>query len=642
MKVVVRCRPLTPKEKAAGYNEVVEMSDGRVSVTMNNGTSKEFSFDDVYDWNSRQKDLYDKTFKGLVDSVMKGFNGTIFAYGQTGTGKTFTMQGVRNDAELQGVIPNSFGHIFNYIAESSNEQYLVRASFLEIYMEEIRDLLSRDQGKRLECKERPDCGVYVKDLSSFVTKNEKEIQQIMDVGNKNRSVGSTYMNEQSSRSHAIFIITVECSSDDSSDEKKYKVGKLNLVDLAGSERQSKSGAEGDRLKEANKINLSLSTLGMVISALVERNKSHIPYRDSKLTRLLQDSLGGNAKTIMVANIGPASYNLDESLTTLRYASNAKKIKNTPKINEDPKDALLRRFQDEIKALQMALQTSNRTSTTNTEDAFVSSEQENFQEERDNILNNKMLIEEEKKRLLSHLSAKEELLQKERETQEDLSQQIAKMESKLLTGGANIVDHTNEQQKALEVKRQQIAEEQVREQEMKRKLLEQEETALNLTETYNSYQQEADAKTKKLKKLFMKLQSSKVEIKELIESNANERHELESTLNDLIRELKLKTLIVDNFIPPSEKTQMMEGVEYDEVEDGWVVKKNNLQRNNSIKLSPSINHLHRPYDENILQVDLELPIRTTRDYEDPVIAPKIQGLLNAVLAEDKEIEVSHLK
>lgn len=250
---------------------------------------------------------------------------------------------------------------------------------------------------------------------------------------------------------------------------------------------------------------------------------------------------------------------------------------------------------------MALQTSNRTSTTNTEDAFVSSEQENFQEERDNILNNKMLIEEEKKRLLSHLSAKEELLQKERETQEDLSQQIAKMESKLLTGGANIVDHTNEQQKALEVKRQQIAEEQVREQEMKRKLLEQEETALNLTETYNSYQQEADAKTKKLKKLFMKLQSSKVEIKELIESNANERHELESTLNDLIRELKLKTLIVDNFIPPSEKTQMMEGVEYDEVEDGWVVKKNNLQRNNSIKLSPSINHLHRPYDENILQV-----------------------------------------
>ena len=343
MRVVVRCRPLTEKEKTSGFKEVVEMKDGKVSVSLTNGTIKEFNFDAVYDWNSRQKDLYDNTFKSLVDSVMQGFNGTIFAYGQTGTGKTYTMQGVRNDAELQGVIPNSFGHIFNYISESTNEQYLVRASFLEIYMEEIRDLLSKDQSKRLELKERPDCGVYVKDLSSFVTKNEKEIQQIMDVGNKNRSVGSTNMNEQSSRSHAIFIITIECSLNDIGDEKKYKVGKLNLVDLAGSERQSKTGAEGERLKEANKINLSLSTLGMVISALVEQKKSHIPYRDSKLTRLLQDSLGGNSKTIMVANIGPASYNIDESLTTLRYASNAKKIKNSPKINEDPKDALLRRL-----------------------------------------------------------------------------------------------------------------------------------------------------------------------------------------------------------------------------------------------------------------------------------------------------------
>nr|prf kinesin-related protein [Strongylocentrotus purpuratus] len=294
----------------------------------------------------KQIDLYDETFRSLVESVLQGFNGTIFAYGQTGTGKTFTMEGVRSNPELRGVIPNSFEHIFTHIARTQSQQFLVRASYLEIYQEEIRDLLAKDQKKRLDLKERPDTGVYVKDLSSFVTKSVKEIEHVMTVGNNNRSVGSTNMNEHSSRSHAIFIITIECSELGVDGENHIRVGKLNLVDLAGSERQAKTGATGDRLKEATKINLSLSALGNVISALVDGKSSHIPYRDSKLTRLLQDSLGGNAKTVMVANMGPASYNFDETITTLRYANRAKNIKNKPKINEDPKDALLREFQEE--------------------------------------------------------------------------------------------------------------------------------------------------------------------------------------------------------------------------------------------------------------------------------------------------------
>ena len=175
----------------------------------------------------------------------------------------------------------------------------------------------------------------------------------MKIGNLNRSVGATNMNEYSSRSHAIFLVTVERSKPDpDSGESHICVGKLNLVDLAGSERQAKTGATGDRLKEATKINLSLSALGNVISALVEGGKgSHIPYRDSKLTRLLQDSLGGNAKTVMVANIGPSKFNYDETLTTLRYANRAKNIKNKPRVNEDPKDAKLREFQEEIARLK---------------------------------------------------------------------------------------------------------------------------------------------------------------------------------------------------------------------------------------------------------------------------------------------------
>jgi hypothetical protein len=195
------------------------------------------------------------------------------------------MQGVLNDPALRGIIPQAFFHIFNHISTTSEKKFLVRVSFLEIYNEEIRDLLVKMAKKptALELKEHPETGVYVKDLSSYVVKNVAEMDKLMAFGNSNRSVGSTLMNAQSSRSHSIFTITVESSEMGADGEEHYRVGKLNLVDLAGSERQSKTGATGDRLKEATKINLSLSALGNCISALVDGKSSHIPYRDSKLT-----------------------------------------------------------------------------------------------------------------------------------------------------------------------------------------------------------------------------------------------------------------------------------------------------------------------------------------------------------------------
>lgn len=219
----------------------------------------------------------------------------MFVYGQTGTGKTFTMQGVKEVPNLRGIIPNSFNHIFDHIARTPQKKFLVRISFLEIYNEEIRDLLSKDVKSKLDLKENPDSGVYVKDLSAFVVKSVDEMDHLMNLGNKNRSVGATLMNAESSRSHCIFSITIESSEVGPDGKEHIVMGKLNLVDLAGSERQSKTGATGDRLKEATKINLSLSALGNCISALVDGKSTHIPYRDSKLTRLLQDSLGGNAK-----------------------------------------------------------------------------------------------------------------------------------------------------------------------------------------------------------------------------------------------------------------------------------------------------------------------------------------------------------
>jgi len=504
VRVVVRCRPMSSKEIAENHESITAIHNNRGVIEIKNPNKssteppKSFTFDAVYGESSKQMDLYDETFRDLVDSVLAGFNGTIFAYGQTGTGKTFTMQGLKDDPELRGVIPNSFEHIFSHISRSKEQQYLVRASYLEIYQEEIRDLLAKDQSKRFELKERPDTGVYIKDLSSFVTKSIKEIEQVMHVGNQNRSVGATNMNEHSSRSHAIFVVTVECGETSADDgENHIRVGKLNMVDLAGSERQSKTGATGDRFKEATKINLSLSALGNVISALVDGKTSHIPYRDSKLTRLLQDSLGGNAKTIMVATISPASYNFDETITTLRYANRAKNIKNKPRINEDPKDALLRQFQEEIARLKGEMMKKggkkkkrrkekgenegdggdSEEEDEGEEDKFAAQQKARLEEEKNKIKNDESIIAEERKKMLEKIEEKEKEMKKADEQKKKLESKLKAMESKLLSGGKNILDHTNEQHRELEQRRKLISEQNKKERLLQQDLEEKEEVCL---------------------------------------------------------------------------------------------------------------------------------------------------------------------
>ncbi|XP_066527443.1 kinesin-like protein KIF3B [Hoplias malabaricus] len=696
VKVVVRCRPMNEKERTANYERVVsvDVKLGQVSVRNPRGASshehpKVFTFDSVYDWNSKQLDLYDETFRPLVDSVLLGFNGTIFAYGQTGTGKTYTMEGIRNDPERRGVIPNSFEHIFTHISRSQNQQYLVRASYLEIYQEEIRDLLSKDQSRRLELKERPDTGVYVKDLSSFVTKSVREIEHVMNVGNQNRSVGATNMNEHSSRSHAIFVITIECSELGPDGENHIRVGKLNLVDLAGSERQTKTGAQGERLKEATKINLSLSALGNVISALVDGKSTHIPYRDSKLTRLLQDSLGGNARTVMVANIGPASYNVEETLTTLRYSNRAKNIKNKPRINEDPKDALLREFQEEIARLKEQLEKrsgkkrrkrrrrkvgENGEELDDDEDEVDDEEedetdgdkniidywreqQEKLEKERKAIMEDHSLVAEDKQRLLREKERKMDDLHREKEASDMLAAKVKAMESKLLVGGKNIVDHTNEQQRILEQKRHEIAEQKRREREMQQEMECRDEETLELKETYSSLQQEVDIKTKKLKKLFAKLQAVKAEIHDVQEEHIKERQDLEQTQNELTRELKLKHLIIENFIPLEEKNKIVMRATFDEEDDTWKMRPiTRIPDDQQMMTRPmSAVGYRRPLShharmammmrpdaryraENILMLELDLPSRTTKDYEEPVIAPKVAAALEDALREEDEIQV----
>ncbi|XP_054474501.1 kinesin-like protein KIF3C [Anoplopoma fimbria] len=607
VKVVVRCRPLNRKEESNGpVGGILQMDLRLGQVILRNPRApasepqKTFTFDGVYDANSKQGDLYDESVRPLIDSVLAGFNGTIFAYGQTGTGKTYTMQGAWMDPEKRGVIPNAFDHIFTHISRSqSDRQYLVRASYLEIYLEEVRDLLDPNHGnaRALELRESPESGVYVRDLTSCVCKSIKEIEEVMNVGNQARAVGATDMNEHSSRSHALFLITVECSQPGPDGRKHIRVGRLNLVDLAGSERQAKTGVQGERLKEAAKINLSLSALGNVISALADGRSSHVPYRDSKLTRLLQDSLGGNAKTVMVATLGPAPQHYDETLTTLRYANRAKNIQNQPRVNEDPKDALLREFQMEIARLRAQLNHRKWRSKQKKEqvdgegwegdgdeetegeedeeegvekeaEEYVKLQEQRLEREKQDIREDQFMLADEKQRLLGEKERMMGDLRKEQEATEQLTAKYKAMESKLLVGGKNIIDHTNEQQKMLEVKRHEIAEQTRSEREIQQQMLVQDEETVELRETFTSLQQEVEAKTKKLKKLYAKLQCIKAEIQDVNDEHVRSRQELEQTQNELTRELKFKYLIIENFIPPEEKNKIMNRLTFDPEEDQW--------------------------------------------------------------------------
>ncbi|KAM9814306.1 kinesin-like protein KIF17 [Neosynchiropus ocellatus] len=356
VKVAVRCRPLSDRERTLGSKMVLSMDPQRCQCFIEKPGAvdeppKQFTFDGTYFLDQTTEQIYNEIAYPLVEGVTEGYNGTIFAYGQTGSGKSFTMQGTSESSAQRGIIPKAFEHIFESIQCAEDTKFLVRASYLEIYNEEIRDLLGNDAKQRLEVKEHPEKGVYVRDLSMHTVHSVGECERIIDQGWKNRAVGYTLMNKESSRSHSIFTIHLEICRTDPAGQDHLRAGKLNLVDLAGSERQSKTGASGERLREATKINLSLSALGNVISALVDGRSKYIPYRDSKLTRLLQDSLGGNTRTLMIACLSPADYNYEESLSTLRYANRAKSIQNRPRINEDPKDALLREYQEEIKKLR---------------------------------------------------------------------------------------------------------------------------------------------------------------------------------------------------------------------------------------------------------------------------------------------------
>ena len=632
IQVVVRCRPLFGKEIREARNQIVDCDVRRGEVRIDNPKTpgdppKQFTFDGVYDHTSTQKEIFEGCALPIVRAAIEGYNGTIFCYGQTGTGKTHTMEGKDEPENERGLIPNTFETVFGDIdaLEAANKNFLVRASFLEIYNENVRDLLGKDQTRRCDLKEDPDKGVYVKDLTTFVVKSVAEIRKLHEVGKKNRSVGATLMNADSSRSHSIFTVTIETSEvneGEAEEDAHIRVGKLNLVDLAGSERQAKTGSTGDRLKEATKINLSLSALGNVISALVDGKSSHIPYRDSKLTRLLQDSLGGNTKTVMIANLGPADYNFDETMSTLRYANRAKNIKNKPKINEDPKDAMLREFQEEIARLKTQLgdggeltggvpgsrpgrrrqefieKTVSQVSDARLKrirDEMRQQMEENMrqnleaeeaekaqakvqreaQEQMDQLISEKARTEDERaeleaqfKRQQEEMDAKFQDLQREREEQKALEDSLAAMQAKVMRGGTNLLDQEErlrEEQRRQEDELRKIAEQ---EEDAQRRIQELEDLQTITSDSYKTIEEEIESKGKKTKKLHEAYERCLVDIKDLERDWTSEREDLLDVIRALTREIKLKNLVLDAYIPPDEIDRLSRHATWDDKAETW--------------------------------------------------------------------------
>nr|XP_046266275.1 centromere-associated protein E isoform X5 [Scatophagus argus] len=406
VKVCVRVRPLIAREEsaAAENTEPVQLfwkADKRSIHLIDDGTStKNFSFDRVFTAEETTSQLYQDIAKPLVVSSVEGYNGTIFAYGQTSSGKTFTMMG---GDHIPGVIPLAVEDVFQTIKNCPKKEFLLRVSYMEIYNETVTDLLV-DSWKRkpLEVRETINKNIYVADLTEELVTSPAQALAWIRKGEKNRHYGKTKMNQRSSRSHTIFRMILESRerSDPASGENAdgaIIVSHLNLVDLAGSERASQTGAEGTRFKEGCNINRSLFTLGQVIKKLTdEGQKGFTNYRDSKLTRILQNSLGGNAKTVIICTITPVT--LDETLSTLQFASTAKKMKNDPHVTEVSDDgALLKRYRNEIVDLKRRLhEVSSVTQTTATEKEVLSQllqEKDQLQREQEDRIRNltKLLV-----------------------------------------------------------------------------------------------------------------------------------------------------------------------------------------------------------------------------------------------------------
>lgn len=568
VRVVIRIKPTFNEP-----NQIIEVDSTNTVVTVkknqNLDSVKSYKFDYVLNQTATQTDVYCRTARPIVEKLFEGYNGTVLAYGQTGTGKTYTMTGSK-EKDLGGVIPNTFSHIFSHIGKAGVQlTFLLHVTYLEIYNESVRDLLSKTPQQGLEVREHSSYGVFVQDLSGYVVHTPEELESLMRLGEKNRSVGATDVNVASSRSHTIFTITLESAP---ACGGRVTRAKLQLVDLAGSERQGKTHATGARFREASKINQSLSVLGNVISALVDGKTSHVPYRNSKLTRLLQDSLGGNSKTVMIATVSCSENDYEETVSTLRYANRAKNIQNRTQRNETPQDTMLKQFQDEIVALRAQL-------------AGVSSEEDSGEKQK-------------RARLRQPTSAPEQVpeidideIKNTRDEQLRLQGKLSQLQDKIIVGGVNLLEKAQDQEFLLEVAAAELAQSIRAGEQLQQTLQLREQERIDIEERYSSLQDEAVGKTKKLKRLTAMIMQAKGELADLQQEQQRDMEGLLDTVRGLTRELQLAELIIGSYVPHEYQAMVERYIQWNEDIGEYQLKcvaytGNNMRKRQPVEAQPA--------------------------------------------------------
>ncbi|CAG9759578.1 unnamed protein product [Ceutorhynchus assimilis] len=534
IKVFLRVRPFNEREVKEGakptfvcdYRENVVMLTKPPEKRAGNDTDRSlFTLDHIFPPNSTQLDVYRLAAAPLVEQIFEGYNATIFAYGQTGTGKTFTMTGNDKDPELKGIIPNTFIHIFQKIANSTEDRsFVVKVMYLEIYNEEVRDLLGKDPNKQLQIRERQDIGIYVKDLTGYTVEDGETMHQLMERGNKNRITRATNMNDYSSRSHAVFTIVVETRH---KERNQTTTGKLNLVDLAGSERVAKTGVIGIGLRESGNINQSLLTLGNVIQALVE-NSNFIPYRNSKLTRLLTDSIGGNSKTTMIAMVGPAESNFEETISTLRYAHKAKHVRNSAKVNMQQGGGMIQQFENEIAELQQKL-------------ALLTTASEAKQKK-------KVKTDAD----LEKMRKAETELKKIDDEKQHLEERMSMIQKKIICGGENLLEKAQEQELLITHSVKEIINLERNHQVLEEQYNRMTEKKTDIEGKYSSLQEEDTDLTRKIVTVQQRIKEAKDEHAERENEYQREMEALNDNNRLLVREMQLSSLMIDHYIPPEYK------------------------------------------------------------------------------------------
>jgi len=565
IRVICRFRPLNDTEEKTGSKFIVKFPSGTDDQCVSIG-GKVYVFDKVLKPNVTQTQVYDAAAKSIVKDVLCGYNGTIFAYGQTSSGKTHTMEGVINDPVKQGIIPRIVNDIFNHIySMEENLEFHIKVSYFEIYLDKIRDLL--DPSKvNLAVHEDKDRVVYVKGATERFVSSPEEVFEVIEEGKSNRHVAVTNMNEHSSRSHSVFLINVK---QENLENQKKLSGKLYLVDLAGSEKVGKTGVEGMGLEEAKNINKSLSALGNVIAALADGNKSHIPYRDSKLTRILQESLGGNAKTTIVICASPASFNEAETKSTLDFGKRAKTIKNVVAVNEElTADEWKKRYEKEkeknskckvkIEKLEEELKRWRAGQTVSAE------EQLNFAEMEESVtappvkldkpsavldlgtsqisLEERNKLQEERERMYQMLDEKDDEIQEQSQLVEKLKEQMMEQEELIAATRRDYEALTKEMTKIQ-------GENESAKEEVKEVLQALEELAVN----YDQKSQEAETKSREyntisdeLSQKQSQLNSAQSELQTCKEAQQNQKKRTSEMLRSLLTDLgEVGTVIAKN-------------------------------------------------------------------------------------------------